>query len=169
MGNGDDLTQYFEAIVGRELADDLVNDIVTRDLIGIDYRTDAGHRTSREIGTTGDSTKGCSDTGVLTVGGVVVTGEDGVVERLLSEFHCESDRSRRQAVVNVLRPFVLVGTPRSSAPVFVTTRTSRVETNGLGDVRMRFATWNAGGDPVPGVSVAWHCLAAYDVRFVVDD
>jgi len=169
MGNNQDLTKHFEAIAGRELAGDMVNDFVLRDIVGVYYQTNPGRITSREIGTTGSSTKACGETRVLTIAGMVVTGEDGATTRLLSEFHCESNPSQREVVISILRPFVLVATPRSRAPVFVTTSTSLVQTNNLGDVKMRFSAWNAGGDPASGISVAWHCLAAYEQFFVLPD
>ncbi|MFV2044607.1 MAG: hypothetical protein ACC700_15405 [Anaerolineales bacterium] len=169
MGNDSDLKKHFEAITGHELIGDMVNEIVTREIIGVYYQTEAGHRTSRDIGTTGDSTKACGDVKVLTIGGVVVTGRDGTTERLLSEFHCASNRAQTSVIISILRPFVLVATPRSKKPVFVTTRTSLVQTNNLGDVRMQFSAWSAGGDPAARISVAWHCIAAYEQFFVIDD
>lgn len=162
MSNETDLRKHFEAIVGYELEGDLENDVALRDTVSVYYRTKTGYRTSREIGTTGTSTKGCGETGVLTIGGLVRTGADGTATRLLSDFHCESDEARRRELVDIVRPFVFVVTPRSHAPVFATCRSSLVQTNGFGDIRFEIATFNAGGDPAAGIAVAWHCLAAYE-------
>ncbi len=165
MSNETDLRKHFEAIVGYELNDDLVNDVALRDRVSVYYKTKDGHMTSREIGTTGASTKGCAETGILTIGGLVRTGADGVAAHLLSDFHCASDIGKQRQQVNIVRPFVFVVTPRTHAPIFATCRSSLVQTNGLGDIKFEITTWNANGDPAAGVPVGWHCMAAYETSF----
>jgi hypothetical protein len=165
MSEQNDLSRHFAAIVGRDLIGDVGNDIVVRDVVGVDHRSPDGSSTSRDIGTTGNSTKSCRSTGVLTIGGSLVTGEDGTTERLLSEFHCGNEAEHG---ISIVYPIVLVATPRSRVPVFVTTTSSLTTTARRGDVRMRFATWGPDGRPAPRVSVAWHCLTAYEEAFTID-
>ncbi|MFL7871944.1 MAG: hypothetical protein AB8I58_24155 [Anaerolineales bacterium] len=153
MGNDTDLKKHFEAILGQELVADVGNEIVLRDYVGVYFRTESGRRSSRDIGTTGSSTKRCGNVGVLTIAGLAVTGREGRVVRLLSDFHCEK--------FDIARPSILVATPRSGSPVFVTTTTALVQTGGYSDIRMEFATWTPSGNPAPNIAVAWHCITAY--------
>lgn len=150
------LKKHFEAILGRELEAPEPGDVVLRDRIA-SYTAAEGSITSREIGTTGDSTKACSAANLLDVSGVARTGEDGTAEFMLSDFFCEflgKNRPSFQFPVN------FVATPRSLTPVFVTGLAR--PTSGRKDVRIRVAAWAASGTPAPNTSLDWRCRVPYE-------
>src|SRR5688500_17359760 len=84
-----DLRRHFEAILGYEIEGLEVSVNALGDKIAV-WSEESGqtHVTSREIGTTGDSTKACGDFRVLFVGGQTVTGGDGKAQFVLSDYHC---------------------------------------------------------------------------------
>lgn len=157
-----DLKKHFEAILGRELVPLEEGVVVLRERIA-SYTTDDGSTTSREIGTTGDSTKACGTADLLDVSGVAHTGEDGTTEFMLSEFFC--DFSGRD-ILSFRFPANFVATPRSLGPVFVTALAT--PTSDRTDVRVRVATWDASGSPAPNTSFCWRCRVPYEIVIVVD-
>jgi len=157
-----DLREHFEAILGPELKDLSDGEFVLRASTALWSQDTNGHITSREIGTSGDSTKVCVDSRILSVGGLTFTGLDGKAEFLLSDYHCAPNDSPGNIALNF--PIILVATVQSQDPVFVTTRTSEVYVTGtstITDVRIEIYTWESGGVPAKGQLVKWICQCPF--------
>jgi hypothetical protein len=144
MPHEHDLSEHFAAILGKNPIDPTGGVIVLRETTG-HYSFSEGSTTSREIGTTGVSTKACGAADLLDVCGVAATGSDGTVEFLLSDFFCADIGIRPR--VNFL------ATPLSSAPVFVTVQRTPLDR----DVRIKVFSWSADGKPAPGIAFDWRC------------
>jgi hypothetical protein len=147
-----DLKKHFEAILGREIVDLSEGEIIVlRELVGL-YSTDQGEFSSREIGTTGFSTKACGQAGLFSIGGITITGVDGKAEFLLSDYHCHHNPGASEAIPPA-PPVIFVATAQSDKPVFVTTRTFIANL----DLRVEIYTWEPGGAPAGGQVVKWFC------------
>lgn len=147
MATERDLTKHFEAILGRPLDIDLDGSITLRARVGISTRELEGSIASREIGTTGASTKGCTSSWVLDVSGFARTSADGTVEFLLSDFHCRE--------LGFAYPVNLVATPRARSPVYLTY--VGAVTSGWKDVKITVYAWDATGTPAPHTPFDWRC------------
>jgi hypothetical protein len=112
--------------------------------------------TSREIGTTGDSTKRCRREGALDVGGTSRTDANGTVEIRLTDYICQPPTP-----YEFFRPINFVATPQSRAPVFLTS----VQTPTGGDVAIMVFSWDANGSPLRNVSFDWRCFVPAEVQF----
>jgi hypothetical protein len=145
MPHEHDLSEHFAAILGKDLIDPTGGVIVLRDTTGHYSFSPEGQITSREIGTTGNSTKACGAVGLLDVCGVAATGSDGTVEFLLSDFFCGE--------FGIFSRVNFLATPLSSAPVFVTVQRTVI----VRDVRIKVFSWNADGRPAPGIAFDWRC------------
>jgi hypothetical protein len=155
-----DLKRHFEAILGREFVDLSDGEILLKDFTGLSSMEESDQvrsfysQTSRDIGTTGDSTKTCAPAKLISVGGLTATDTDGKAEFLLSEHHCFNQ-------IAVKHPIIFVATAQSQDPVFVTTRTFEVATiENLKiptDVRIEIYTWEPGGAPAKNKLVKWFC------------
>ena len=163
MAGQHDLKKHFEAILGREIKAPEEGDVVVRERIA-SWATDEGSTTSREIGTTGDSTKACVAADLLDVSGVAVTGEEGTTEFMLSEFFCDFSEDN---VLSFQYPVNFVATPRSLTPVFVTARAR--PTTDRRDVSIEVATWEPKGSPAPSTYFGWRCRVPYEITIVVPD
>lgn len=151
-----DLKKHFEAILGAELELEFPGEVAVRERIAA-YTEQEGEFTSREIGTTGKSTKVCAATGIQDVSGVAQSGKDGTAELMLSDFICVSSRLRFDY------PATVVATPRSESPALVTARAA--PTSNRKDVRIRFETWNPDGSPAPRLYINWMCrVPTFDAR-----
>ncbi len=154
MSQQEDLKKHFEAILGREL-DEIgePDDVALRERVA-SYTTDTDDSwtTSRDIGTTGNSTKACGRASLLDVSGIARTGSDGTTEFLLSEFFCRAP--------SFGYPINFVATPRSQTPVFLTAWRSL--TGDRTDVRVRVATWDPSGSPAPNTSFDWRCRVPFE-------
>lgn len=149
-----DLRKYFEAILGREFVDLSDGEVLLRESTGL-FSDDRGQEISREINSTGDSTKACGERRLLSVGGNTVTGTDGKAEFFLSDFHCNS--------IVPKNPIILVATAQSQDPVFVTTRAFLIKReDGVKDVRIEIYTWEPTGTPAQFKLVKWFCRLPYD-------
>jgi hypothetical protein len=144
MANKRNLKEHFEAIRGQEI-DVETEDVALREYISLYSRAD-GWRTSREIGTTGESTKACGETVLFTVGGLTRTKANGKVEFLLSDFHCGTIRAGH--------PIIFVASARQRSPAFVTTF---AQLAAGGDVKLEILAWDANGAPAANVGVSWFC------------
>ncbi len=156
------LEKHFEAILGRELVGPETGVVVVRTRVGL-FTREEGHTTSREIGTTGTSTKSCSPAHVIDIDGIAQTDKTGKVQFSLSDFHCFSDHDN---AVELQHPFTILLTPRTSAPVFATVTAER--RNQGTDVTITIATWDANGAPAPHVLVNWRCRSAYILHPIID-
>lgn len=152
MGKNAELKKHFEAILGRDLEADTGGRVVVRERVGT-YFDHEGRATSRDIGTTGASTKGCGNTRLLDVSGVGRTGTDGKVEFLLSDFHCIND-------IRIKYPINFLATPRSHAPAFLTT--ARTLTQDWTDVKITVSSWDPTGKPAGNRSFDWRCRIPYE-------
>lgn len=146
MARQRDLKKHFEAILGRDLVGEFADGVVLRETVGL-YSIEQGNATSKEIGVTGSSTKRCGQSSLLTVGGLSFVGADGKAELRLSDFHC--------ARQTFLHPVIVVATPQTSSPVFVTAVPTILVNPG--DVQIVLHTWSADGSPAPNVLVTWLC------------
>ena len=140
-----DLKKHFEAIVGRELEGGFGDEVALRETIGL-YSSEQGNATSREIGVTGSSAKGCGQALLLTVAGLSFVGQ-GKAELHLSDYHC--------ARVGFRHPVIVVATPRTPSPVFVTAVPTIID--GGRDVEIVLHAWGPDGSPAPNVLVTWLC------------
>jgi hypothetical protein len=148
MGHQGELVKHFEAIVGRELIDLDEGVVILRDYTA-HYDLSDGFRTSRQIGTTGNSSKACSNIRLLDVGGIARTRADGKLEFLLSDFFCRDFGTT--VIVNFL------ATPLSEEPVFVTAK-RQVTSN---DVKITVHSWDVNGRPAPNIVFDWRCRVPY--------
>ena len=138
-----DLKKHFESILGYKLQ--FPDEVALRERIS-SYTEQEGKATSRDIGTTGKSTKGCSDRRILEVSGIARTGADGTVELMLSNFTCGSRGYEWPAVV--------VATARAASPIILTAQASL--TSNRTDVKIKVATWDASGSPI-STTFNWMC------------
>jgi len=162
MTQQSDLTKHFEKILGRALDLGGSGEVVLRERVA-SYTKDDGSTTSRDIGTTGNSTKACGAANLLDVGGTARTGQDGTTEFMLSEFFCHF--SGRNSL-SFEFPANFVATPRSQSPVFLTALAS--PTSDRRDVGVRVATWAPNGSPAPNTSFDWRCRVPYETVIVID-
>jgi hypothetical protein len=151
MSDKRDLKKHFQAIVGHELAGGFGDVLTLRQSVGL-YSTEQGHVTSTELVFNGPPSTSCDTAPLLTVGGLSFVGAGGTSDVLLSNFHCER--------LSFLQPVIVVATPRTASPVFVTAIPTII--NSGADVKIALHTWAAGGAPAPNVLVAWYCR----VRFI---
>ena len=110
------LKSHFEVILGRPL--EIGEGIPIRIDVGTSNQEVNASVTSRNLGTTGESTKTCLRHLMLDVTGTARTGPDGRVSFLLSDFHCLDN-------VPFQGPLNFVATPleprqSSAGPVFLT-------------------------------------------------
>jgi hypothetical protein len=152
-----DLREHFAAILGRKVADISHGEVQLRERTAV-WSLAPGAVTEREIGTTGNSTKGCGGSLVFSIGGITATGIGGSAEFLLSEFYCPQFEEILPHIFTLDFPIIFVATVQSSNPGFVTTRTSEItDTNGdITDWRIEIFTWEPGGSPSAGL-VKWFC------------
>jgi hypothetical protein len=168
-----DLRAHFEAILGRDLVGGEL--VLLRERVALHaWHRDSppssqsafpGGVTSREIGTTGSSTKGCGKHDVLDVGGRSRTERDGKVEFLLSDFYCTS----RREVVWLHEPVTVVATPQSETAVYLTTRRRLVGQSGepSTDVAIQVFAWGSDGSPAGPVSFDWRCFVPTEQGVVI--
>jgi len=163
---------------GREFRiaiDDLINDfpgeIQFRSTTGADLLHDDGRVLSRQIlstdiatepSTSGSSNKTCTQSFLIDVGGLSNTDASGKVTLHLSDYTCRSGGRDHGRYFG--QPTVFVATPRSSSPVFITSRQRTVETQVEFEANDAYS-WDADGNPAPSVPFSWRCLVAVD--FVV--
>lgn len=159
MSEHSDLKKQFEVVLGQELGEDWANEIEFRESFALYYWTAEGHVVSRDLATGHDSSKRCNRSSVLTIGGYIMTGQDGTAEHLLSEFYCGRQGN---AFSNIRPPAFLVATPRSSEAVFATARAFPTHIDGRPDAKLSFLTWQGNGKPASRILVAWHCLVAVE-------
>jgi len=156
------LKKHFEAILGRDLVGPEAGLVVVREHVGA-YTRDKGQGMSREIGTTGASTRVCRNTDLLDVDGISFTGSDGSVTFLLSDYQCLGDDD---SALLLHRPLIVLVTPHSSVPVFTTVETTLIR-NGH-DARIIVSSWKPNGEPAPRVPFSWRCRAPYELQAIVD-
>jgi len=150
--------EHFEAILGQELDLEGQGDVLLRQNVGA-YTRPSGFVTSRDIGTTGESTQTCAITDLTDVTGFGRTGADGSAEFLLNDFVCESfGRSSRHVVEH---PVNFVATPLSTSPVFLTCR--RISVDDGTDVRITVMAWDPTGAPKPNTSFDWRCRVSLKI------
>jgi hypothetical protein len=156
-----DLKKQFELILGRPIDLDSDDPVVLRESVALStYFPDEDIQseiTSREIGTTGDSTKRCRGNSAVNVSGGASTGSNGIVEFLLSDFICNEDEFSFTAPINV------VATPRGRIPVFLTLTHSFITDgqNVARDIKIKVFSWNANGNPAPNIGFDWQCVTPY--------
>ena len=141
------LKKHFEAILGRELAGAVGGEVVLRETVGL-YSDENGSAASSDIGIAGGSRKSCHITRLLTVAGLSFVGAEGKATLRLSDFHC-------QAHAEFLDPALVVATPRTPSPVFVTAISQIIDSGG--DVQIVLHTWDKDGAAAPDVLVTWFC------------
>jgi hypothetical protein len=122
------------------------------------YTRSGGKVTSRNIDTTGESSQACVDTEILDVSGIGLTGTDGKVEFLLSDFHCEGRALKIQAPLNFL--CTPLSTSLSTVPAFLTTSRTVILTNVGADVKLTVFSWDPTGAPAPTTFFDWRCRIA---------
>lgn len=151
MAKPRDLRKQFESILGEEIDPDGGDTVLLRDEVGT-RRNSEGFVTSREIGTTGASTRWCARRELLEVTGRVRTGAAGSITFLLSDFYCA------RLGDPFVQPINVVATPRSRQPRFVTVFANLVANNE--DVTITIFGWDAAGAPVD-TSVDWRVLVPF--------
>lgn len=157
MTEPDELRGHFEAILGRDLGPVDPGEVALRENVGA-FTIQDGRVARREIGTTGDSTKGCFDRRILDVGGVGRTGSDGTAVLRLRDFSCGEFQFEF--------PVTFVATPRVREPALVTMERRLV--GDREDVEITVWSWTPEGQARPGTSFDWHCRVPYEEVFVVD-
>jgi hypothetical protein len=152
MRNKQNLKKHFEAILGREFSIDFPGDggVALREWVGT-YTDLEGTLTSRDIDTTGESTKACDKKQILDVSGSARTGSDGKIDFSLSDFFCGGFEFKH--------PVNFLATPRSTSPVFLTTL--RTLTSDWKDVKITVNAWDSSGAPAVNISFDWRCRVPY--------
>jgi hypothetical protein len=154
MAREADVRKAFEAILGRDLETDVGDEVLLREAVAVwtVIENDASI-TSREIGTTGSSTKACrGNVNALDVGGTARTTSNGTVKFRLSDFYCGTGGKY------FLRPINFVGTCQSKAAVFLTS--FQTLTASFDDVEITAFAWDANGKP-QAVTFDWRCFVPY--------
>jgi len=157
MGNGKEhkLSKHFEAILGINFENEVVYNF--RHNIAI-QTVSRGSVTTRNFGTMGNNTKGCSNNGqILNMSGFAKTDGNGSVEIMILDFLC-GDHTFRVFQT----PAIVVATPRSMSPVFVTTRA--LQTPDQRNLKISFKTWEINGAPAPNIFFNWFCQVPYLIR-----
>jgi hypothetical protein len=155
-----DLRANFEAILGETLDDDAgVAPVFVRAAVGtgedLQYLAPQNRMiTSRDIGTSGDSSKTCARHPINEVTGTARTGDDGTIQFLLSDFYC-----RPRNVTPFIQPLNFVATPLSSSPRYLTC-TAILCSDDI-DVQVTVRAWDQAGQPAPGTSFNWRCQVVY--------
>lgn len=164
----------FQAAIG-DLIKDFPGEIQFRTTTAADLLHDDGRVLSREIlstdiapeiPTAGSSNKTCQRSSLIDVGGLSHTDASGKVTLRLSEYTCRSGGRDHGRYFG--QPTIFVATPRSSTPLFMTSRQRIVETQvefEANDIEIDAYSWDATGTPAPNVPFSWRCLVAVD--FVV--
>lgn len=152
MADYTEWSRHFEAILGYELEAPDQGGVVLREPVAV-YATVQGHVTSREIGATDASTRGCDTCNLLDISGTARMGEDGTTTFGLGQFVCGGRRW------SFKHPVVVVATARGERPVFVT---AQARPSGS-DVIVEMAAWAPGGSSAPNARVSWHCRAPYEI------
>jgi hypothetical protein len=133
--------------------------VVSREAVAIS-QLGAGAVTSRDIGTSGGSSKRCVDSPhILDVGGTSHTGDDGSFEIRLSDFFCKPPA---WYYIGFCQPINFVATPQARIPVYLTTRQRIVsDAEGPGsDVLVSVWSWDSSGSAAPRTSFDWRCFSA---------
>jgi hypothetical protein len=157
MAEATDLTGHFKAILGPDVAEELLGgEVAMREFTALStlHVGPESQRTSREIGSTGSSSKACFTTSFLSIAGHAVTKADGTIAFALRDFHCLGGRFGFQ------HPVFVLATARRDAPVLVTVTTDLTILNGETDVRVSLFSWAPDGAPAGRVLVNWYCRAA---------
>ena len=149
-----DLRSQFAEILGQEIRDIEEGVVALRERKSVWLEQyDNSYLMSREIGTTGTSTKACSDFPVICIGGLTAIGLHGKVEFLLSQYYCNPASAGGDISYFPTSPIIFVATAQSKDPVIVTTRVYQVPN----DVRIEIYTWDPGGAPATDKLVKWIC------------
>jgi hypothetical protein len=98
--------------------------------------------------------KRCSLTSVLLVAGIGRTLANGQREFLVRDFICPT-----RPEFEYSGPAILLATATEEDPVFLTAKSEFTVVNSNEDLRLRFLSWDATGQPAP-VSFRWHLTAA---------
>lgn len=152
MAEKRDIKKHFEAILGRQLDIDLDGEVVIRSPVGVNTFEPDGSITSRDIGTTGASTKACGSARVLDVSGTARIGSDGTAKFVLSDFHCVEGSVYHH-------PVNFVATPQSHSPVYLTS--VQTLTSNRRDVTITVHAWDMNGTPAPNASFDWRCCVPF--------
>jgi len=107
----------------------------------------------------GNGAKECFDTSILDINGRGRTNGDGVIELKLSNFLCRDDLPDA-----FIPPAIVVATPLTKSPVFVTARASL--TSDEKDVDIIVQSWDASGSPAPNISFNWICRIP--ITYIID-
>ena len=149
------LKAQFEAILGRPLDLDRDDPVVLRENVGVNTFMPSedifSKIVSREIGTTGDTTKRCQVHSVLNATGAGVTNSNGSLEFLLSDFLCTG--------YTFIAPANMVATPRGRVPAFLTITHNFIRDH-LGratDIKIKVFSWNATG-AAANIPFDWQCI-----------
>ena len=151
MADKQNLKKSFEAILGQELPIDFAGEILLRERTGAYTLVPKGMITSREIGTTGKSTRRCYQWDIFDLSGASRTGNDGKIEFLLSDFFCEE--------IEFDHPVNFLVTVRSNSPVFLTSLRSL--TDDRRDVKITVFSWNSSGESAANITFDWRCRVPY--------
>lgn len=108
------------------------------------------YATGRQIG------QSCTTKNILEVSGSIRTGSNGRVTFKLSDFHC-SDYTYEQ-------PIILVATPQSEEPVFVTTQQSLSDDSR--ELEITLLSWDENGERAASTQVDWHCRVPAEVVLI---
>jgi hypothetical protein len=150
MPKGADIRKAFETVLGRDLPTDIGDEVLLRDSVGSYTVVEDALITSRDIDTTGDSSKSCGRISLaFEVKGGSQTAADGTATFSLSDFFCPR-------TVTFGHPINFVATPRSRIPVFLTSL-QRL-TASRDDVTVTVFAWDANGDPLGSVAFYWRCF-----------
>ena len=144
----EDVKKQLEALVGRDLH--VPPDELRRlTYPASTYSTSDGNTCWRGIFF---PIKSCVNSALLDVSGASLTGANGTVVFLLSDFVCFTPTAYQE-------PISVLATARSTSPFFLTTTHALV--NNETDVQITVFAWDANGAAAPNVTVDWRCRVVY--------
>lgn len=156
--------KLFEDLLGHDLEEgDLPTEVIVRETHGLNTEDYQAEVVSRDIGTTGESTKSCSTTNVMDVSGIFRVGQSGVAKFRLSDYFCRPLSLTEGRDFH--RPIVFVATPYASRPTFVTAVPTIVADGGVdqygNDVEIEVFTWDAAGNATGPVVLQFRCSVGF--------
>lgn len=140
----------FERLIGHEL-EDFPSEVLLRETLAYTHGHEADAM-SREIGTSGPSTRACTRVLVDDVAGLAATDPTGTVKFLLKDYVCVEGGA---TTIDFRYPIVFVATVIGNQPVILT---SRQNLAGEGDVEIEVFTWDANGARKGSVPFGWRCM-----------
>lgn len=156
-----ELKERLEEIAGRKLdmTDEQLSSI-TRPIASSTYLTKHDYPSGDDAWVTSERVIGaetsCTDSFLLDIGGLIITGDNGREVFRLSNFDCIN----RHGFNSYHEPVILLATPRGTSPVFMTMSHKFLYNPVFAlnfDVEIIASSWNPDGTAAANVPFYWRC------------